>query len=619
MLKHSFGGLFLTLLLPGILSGWIPASVAAGKSALVAPNHNSDLHVAQSPAGTSRQSLPVLTPLTPGKAKQAPAMVPPGTSPGGTLPSLSQAPVPLPPVPTPAATPILPVPASGNVAKAEENDDLDTSEARIFDQSSILISKPQLKALISVSEGLNPLALDASASQAITLRQALTNALANNLQIGISRENVESQRWTYRSNLARFLPDIPLNMYYIYLLGRFALPGSPVPVNFHNPLLVLSPSIRFGLFRGGEVLFSSRQSRYNYRAALSAGQATLSDVLLDVARRYYDLVLNEAILQIRIKAVETSEAQLAQNTNLHEDGLATYLDVLQARTQLARDRQALLEQQVTRRNSAIQLAHAANMSMTCDLAPEASVVSKVPLLARQMKINDLLKAAIEHRPELKRYEELRLSAREAIGVATAPLLPKVQLVNYLFALKQSGHTSAAAGPAAGAPGGASGSAVPAGATATATGANEFSTLYAFGVNATWNFNNLGLRDAANIQTARANARQAHLQANQELVDVIEQVRTSYINSLSAEKRIEQSSDEVTSSREALRLARLRFQNGLGTNLDIIQAQRDYTQALISKAQAIVNFNTSQVQLLRDTGLISVDNLTANQPLLPQFK
>jgi outer membrane protein TolC len=55
---------------------------------------------------------------------------------------------------------------------------------------------------------------------------------------------------------------------------------------------------------------------------------------------------------------------------------------------------------------------------------------------------------------------------------------------------------------------------------------------------------------------------------------------------------------------------MRLDNGLGTNIDVLTAQRDLTQARIDKAQALINFNKAQTQLLRDVGLISVDNVTS---------
>jgi outer membrane protein TolC len=50
------------------------------------------------------------------------------------------------------------------------------------------------------------------------------------------------------------------------------------------------------------------------------------------------------------------------------------------------------------------------------------------------------------------------------------------------------------------------------------------------------------------------------------------------------------------------------------NLDIITAQRDYTQARVSQAQAIIDFNIAQAQLLHDLGMISTEALTSGKLL-----
>lgn len=57
---------------------------------------------------------------------------------------------------------------------------------------------------------------------------------------------------------------------------------------------------------------------------------------------------------------------------------------------------------------------------------------------------------------------------------------------------------------------------------------------------------------------------------------------------------------------------MRLTNGVGTNIDVINAQRDFTQALVRKAQAIVAFNIQQAQLLRDIGVISYDTITSGR-------
>ncbi|MBX9724763.1 MAG: TolC family protein, partial [Candidatus Obscuribacterales bacterium] len=92
------------------------------------------------------------------------------------------------------------------------------------------------------------------------------------------------------------------------------------------------------------------------------------------------------------------------------------------------------------------------------------------------------------------------------------------------------------------------------------------------------------------------------------------VRNSYLQILDKERNIEESSAGVQSSLEELRLAELRKSSGLGSNIDIITGQRDYTQALVDQAQAIINFDIAQAQLVHDMGLISTSSLTSGRLL-----
>lgn len=119
---------------------------------------------------------------------------------------------------------------------------------------------------------------------------------------------------------------------------------------------------------------------------------------------------------------------------------------------------------------------------------------------------------------------------------------------------------------------------------------------------------MGVSTAANILGARALARQALLQANQELELVREQVRIDYITFKSARQQIDTAAAAAAASAEALRLADLRLGVGNGTNVEVLQAENKYISDLYSQAQAIVTSNQAQAQLLYDMGTIDCHRL-----------
>jgi OMF family outer membrane factor len=95
------------------------------------------------------------------------------------------------------------------------------------------------------------------------------------------------------------------------------------------------------------------------------------------------------------------------------------------------------------------------------------------------------------------------------------------------------------------------------------------------------------------------------------------VEQSFIGLRTAIQKIDTTSSEVLSSRESLRLSNLRVQAGVSTQREVVNNQRDLTQAELKYAQAIREYNTSLAELQRRTGL---DALVACNPVsLPSTK
>ena len=65
-----------------------------------------------------------------------------------------------------------------------------------------------------------------------------------------------------------------------------------------------------------------------------------------------------------------------------------------------------------------------------------------------------------------------------------------------------------------------------------------------------------------------------------------------------------------SQREALRLARLRFQAGVATQREVVDNQRDLTRAQLRYVTAIADYNISLAELRRRTGLDQVASCSA---------
>jgi outer membrane protein TolC len=105
----------------------------------------------------------------------------------------------------------------------------------------------------------------------------------------------------------------------------------------------------------------------------------------------------------------------------------------------------------------------------------------------------------------------------------------------------------------------------------------------------------------------ANARADQRQADIEIADrrfeetratVRFEVEQAYFTLESNRQNIDTARLAVEQAREALRLARLRFEAGVGTQLDVISAQSDLTEAEVNLIDAILGYNRSLAALER---------------------
>jgi outer membrane protein TolC len=80
-----------------------------------------------------------------------------------------------------------------------------------------------------------------------------------------------------------------------------------------------------------------------------------------------------------------------------------------------------------------------------------------------------------------------------------------------------------------------------------------------------------------------------------------EVEQAYFTLQSSFENTRTATQAVDFATEALRLARLRYRAGVGTQTEVLQAQSDLTQAEVNLLQAILGYNRSLASLQRAVG------------------
>jgi outer membrane protein TolC len=465
------------------------------------------------------------------------------------------------------------------------------------------INLSQLPILRAATGPLAPLRLEASYSEAVTLRQLLILAVDNNLPIKIAAAEQKSKKYDVLSSFGELLPTSATG----YVRPHTWTLGSQIS----SPLFY--QIVYMPVFKGGHDVFALLRARHESRAAAHFTNATINDQLLEVYLKYQDLILQRALLQIRIKAVEVARTQLQMNEDMKAAGEGTRFEVLQSRSQLLKDQQELLKSQVDLRHAAINLAACLNLSPTMNLIPDEHDVSVTTIINPAVSIFDLTKLAIERRPELRRYEELRLAARREVQVAAAELYPDASffVANALASTHvrggQTGTSASSSGVVIPAGNALAGGLINVGGTNASN--VPWTNSFAAGFLLNWLLPGMGVPTAGRVLALKQQARKVMLQANQTFVDIMRDLHNSYLDVLNSRAEIPVAEEAVVTAAEELRNADVRHKYGVGTNLDVLQAQRDYISALTRQADALITYRKAQARLLHDSGTISIDTLT----------
>ncbi|MCB4378809.1 TolC family protein [Synechococcus sp. MU1650] len=320
----------------------------------------------------------------------------------------------------------------------------------------------------------------------------------------------------------------------------------------------------------------------------------LRDLRLKAATGYFDLQEADEGVRIGQASVKASLVSLRDARARFNAGVNTKLEVLEAETQLARDRNILTgnlgKQDLERRNLA------AVLDLPQDITPTAASPAR-PLGLWEPSLQESIVAAYNYREELDQLV-LDISINNSRANASlAAVQPVLRFVNSTSTSRTQGQT---------------------GQTSNDIDMGNFT----YGIqNSTVLKANWRLFDGGRARAQYRRSKQAAEESRFKFASTRDQIRLeveqSFIGLRTAIQEIDTTASEVLSSRESLRLSNLRVQAGVSTQREVVNNQRDLTQAELRYARAINAYNTSLAQLQRRTGLDAL--VACNAVSLPSTK
>jgi outer membrane protein len=414
-----------------------------------------------------------------------------------------------------------------------------------------------------------------SFAQQMTLQECVEIALRTHPQIRLALSQREASVARLRQAQAQWRPELNLT-------GTQRQQGPTVsftvplpPPNPPREISVVRPStqllnleLRQSIYDGGRFTANIRSARYFVDASDALLQATRAQLTLRVTEAYADVLAAQALEEVARQSVERVQVVLKTAKARLEAGVAPRFDVLRAEAELA----AAQEQLLTAQN-AVALAKAALNQLLG--RPTNAPIEVAPLpepitpSSEALQTETFLTQALAHRPELRSAEAQIQAAQERVNFAKADKNPLLFLSSNYQRQTETG----------------------------------FSRDYAWSVNLIVQFPifDSGRRESV-LQEQEALLQQALAQREQLQRQIALEVEQAVRNYQVALQRLNTARAALASAEEAFRLARVRYEAGVGTQVEVLDAQVALTQARANEVRALYDAHKAFARLVYATGL-----------------
>lgn len=329
-----------------------------------------------------------------------------------------------------------------------------------------------------------------------------------------------------------------------------------------------SISLDYLLFDFGGRRADLESARALLDAAKSTRNATLQSVYLAAVSAYYDWVSASGALDAASEAERAAQASLDAAAARERAGTATKADRLQAQTALAQAQLARVQAQGALRTSLGSLANA--MGLRADTALQLAVAPRVePDAEYAVQLDALVDSALEARPDLMAAKASVAAAETDIRSARADGLPRLS-ASVGESYSDSGNSSRDSG---------------------SVGLNLSIPLFS-GYATTY-----GVRAAeASLESRKAELEQLRQQVSLEVYQAHSDLSTQ-TQSVFTSKSL------LASAEESERVARGRYEAGVGTIIDLINAQSATADARRGLVQSRSAWAAARTRLARALGVL----------------
>ncbi len=408
----------------------------------------------------------------------------------------------------------------------------------------------------------------------LSAEDAVKLALTNNTALRTVLEEKQKARGRVLEAYGEALPTVEINADYTRLdeVPVVDVPGLGIfPIgsvnNWSYGITVTQP-----LFKGGSIPAAMRGAQLTRFLSDETVRQVVQDVVLQVARAYYDVLVAERLYEVQQEALSFAEANLKDVAARERAGVAIEFDRLRAQVEVANVEADLIQQRnlLNRARTALFRAMGVSQKSGVQFSDELTYLPMEP------SFEEAVRTAFMRRPELYQSElDLRLQ-EEALRVLRSRYWPELEAWGWAKYAKPDPRE----------------------------GSNiEWDRQRMAGVRLTWSLFD-GLQREGAIMQQRAKLRQSAIQLGDVEQSILEEISNAIYDLNDARELVESQELNVERATEALRLVKLGANEGVNTELEVLDANTALTRARGLYYQALHAHVTARLALQRAMGVLA---------------
>jgi TolC family type I secretion outer membrane protein len=399
----------------------------------------------------------------------------------------------------------------------------------------------------------------------MSLQEAIDLALKLQPQMGISAGAVEAARGRVSQARSQALPTASISAD-----GSKSGPATTARTATGDPnhpftTTTLSTTSYSTSISGRQLVYdfgrtpaTISQARNQERSAQHSFHRTSQEVINQVKQSYYTLLQNQRLVAVQLRNVADQQSHLDLARARFDAGVAPRSDVVTAQTSVA----DAIFNLATAQNNAATARVQLNLAMGVD-ARNATQVEETTESEITIPADQLVKLALDSRPDVKQIRADLAAARDVLKIAKTNNLPSIAATaNYNY-------------------------------TGTSFPPDRRSWTYTLGFS--WPFLDFG-ETRGGIRAAEGSLHSTEAQLQQVEQNVSSDVVQAYLNVQTAAQKVTSTTAEVANAQENVRLQTGRYQAGVATYIELLDAETALVTAQTNQVNAQYGLSEARAQL-----------------------